>query len=552
MLRLSLTMAACCGVAAASPALAQTPIPGGLIDHDTVWTADGSPYLIQGNVLLAQGALLTIEPGAEVRFMGQYLLVVSGRVSAEGTSTAQIAFSDDGAGLGDFQFTDFASDDSVFKFCDFQGAGVESSRWFPLIEHCTFHHPQSIKAGWYPPTYAMEGDAWIAASTFEDGATLELALEGTLTFIGNEVYATSTATVMYVQYATTLNLLDNSFSCGTAIPLILSTDDCGGLVSGNVFVGQHVQLGGFVGTTFQNRFAVERILALNGGGSWLRNDIEFQFDGLGHGGLHMGHIVPGSAVRQNNIVGSGVPGADEYLLDVGDPPGLVVDATANWWGTTDEASIEDLVNHFMDSPQRPFADFVPFRTAPMPTIEEVTSVSAHSGQGDLGLLVYEWGPSNDIEPRKNGVTTLEVLFNGPMDALTATDPANVAITGAATGPYTGTVTLDLIPDTAGDVLVIDLDPALPNADCHTVDLTGMLSVDGADALNPAFTVRPLRGDINRDGVVNAVDRSSLFVRFGQTAAAAGPMYDYNGDGAVNAVDASQIRLNFGSAAGECP
>jgi len=48
-------------------ALGQTTI-GGVIDQDTTWTLDGSPYMATETVRLIDGAVLTIEPGVEVAF----------------------------------------------------------------------------------------------------------------------------------------------------------------------------------------------------------------------------------------------------------------------------------------------------------------------------------------------------------------------------------------------------------------------------------------------------------------------------------------------------
>ena len=74
------------------PVWAQTIIPGGLIDTDTTWTVAGSPYLIQGNVLVTQGTLLTMEPAVAVQFSQFTAIVVSGRMVADGTVESPIQF----------------------------------------------------------------------------------------------------------------------------------------------------------------------------------------------------------------------------------------------------------------------------------------------------------------------------------------------------------------------------------------------------------------------------------------------------------------------------
>lgn len=53
----------------ASPALARasTTIAGGNLGDQT-WTPAGSPYILQGDAVLAAGNTLTIQPGTEIQF----------------------------------------------------------------------------------------------------------------------------------------------------------------------------------------------------------------------------------------------------------------------------------------------------------------------------------------------------------------------------------------------------------------------------------------------------------------------------------------------------
>ncbi len=69
---------------------AQTAIPGGTVSGN--WTASGSPYLIQGSILIQNGNTLTIDPGVTVEFQGQHLILVSGRLVANGTINDSIRF----------------------------------------------------------------------------------------------------------------------------------------------------------------------------------------------------------------------------------------------------------------------------------------------------------------------------------------------------------------------------------------------------------------------------------------------------------------------------
>ena len=56
---------------AGTAVVAETIVPAG--DVFGTWTAGGSPYLVQGNIMVPGGSILTIEPGVDVSFQGEPL-----------------------------------------------------------------------------------------------------------------------------------------------------------------------------------------------------------------------------------------------------------------------------------------------------------------------------------------------------------------------------------------------------------------------------------------------------------------------------------------------
>jgi hypothetical protein len=72
------------------PVAAQTVVSGA-ITSDAHWNLEGSPYIVSGDVILQNGAKLTIDPGVTV-YMGAHtnLLVQSGGISAQGTAQNRI------------------------------------------------------------------------------------------------------------------------------------------------------------------------------------------------------------------------------------------------------------------------------------------------------------------------------------------------------------------------------------------------------------------------------------------------------------------------------
>jgi len=63
------------------------------ISGNSTWTLSNSPYVITDDVLVESGAKLIIEPGVEIRFEGNYSILVKGTLEAVGTTSDHIVFS---------------------------------------------------------------------------------------------------------------------------------------------------------------------------------------------------------------------------------------------------------------------------------------------------------------------------------------------------------------------------------------------------------------------------------------------------------------------------
>lgn len=74
------------------PSRANATYVEGLIEQDTIWTLTDSPFVLSKNVTVLPAATLTIEPGVEVRFGGNFSLIVEGRLLATGNQDNKITF----------------------------------------------------------------------------------------------------------------------------------------------------------------------------------------------------------------------------------------------------------------------------------------------------------------------------------------------------------------------------------------------------------------------------------------------------------------------------
>lgn len=99
----------------------QTHIPGGNISG--TWTAAGSPYIIDGNIVIQSSDSLLIEPGVQVLFSEKYAFTVFGRLIANGTESDSILFSNAETYYGFWNRVKFyntvsnGQDSSVFNYC---------------------------------------------------------------------------------------------------------------------------------------------------------------------------------------------------------------------------------------------------------------------------------------------------------------------------------------------------------------------------------------------------------------------------------------------------
>ncbi len=148
----------------AAPVAPATNVSG-LITQDTTWSKANSPYIVVQSIRVEDGVTLTIEPGVEVRFAGNYFLEIDGTLVALGTASAPILFtSGDGSPapgdwgmrtathLSGINFRDTAVDavldaasnyvsGSVIRHAIVEyGTGISINGAAPLIEQSVIRH----------------------------------------------------------------------------------------------------------------------------------------------------------------------------------------------------------------------------------------------------------------------------------------------------------------------------------------------------------------------------------------------------------------------------
>ena len=75
---------------------AQATDHSGTLTSNETWASSDNPHYILGNITVPSGFILTIEPGVEIFFKGNYYIRVAGEMKAEGTSEDRILFTKEG------------------------------------------------------------------------------------------------------------------------------------------------------------------------------------------------------------------------------------------------------------------------------------------------------------------------------------------------------------------------------------------------------------------------------------------------------------------------
>lgn len=118
----------------------QAVVTGTPISGELTGTLSGGPYRVTGDLIVPEGASLTIDPGVELRFDGLYRFLVQGKLEARGLPEANIVFTSGlgSVGLGDFGqwraivFDETSDTASILEYCQVKFAAVwDSTVRFP-------------------------------------------------------------------------------------------------------------------------------------------------------------------------------------------------------------------------------------------------------------------------------------------------------------------------------------------------------------------------------------------------------------------------------------
>ncbi|MBL7752928.1 MAG: hypothetical protein JNM44_00525, partial [Chitinophagaceae bacterium] len=213
--------------------LGSTTVNAGAVSG--IWTSAGSPYLIQGDIVVNQGQTLQIQAGVEVVFQGFYKFTVPGRIQCLGNAAAPVIFraSDTTgwaidslapggwAGFDLFDYTYQGTDTNRFEYChirDTKTGPLLYSQYMVLnnnrnlvVKNSKFYHNQRTASTSNAMLFNLTVDS-VHHVVFEDnqfydnlaartivsviGYSSNILLNA-ISFLNNEFYQNTTGNVIY-------------------------------------------------------------------------------------------------------------------------------------------------------------------------------------------------------------------------------------------------------------------------------------------------------------------------------------------------------------------
>ncbi|MCL4430157.1 MAG: hypothetical protein M1167_05335 [Chloroflexi bacterium] len=338
---------------------ASTPVSG-TINVDTTWTQANSPYTLTGTVLVNSGVTLTIQPGVTVD-LGSYFLQVSGTLNAEGTSDNQIVFT-----TGSFYssarvifnsvsapWNEAAGSGCVIKNAVFNVVAVYITGGSPKISNSYFTN------SFYTALSGLGGSPLIVNNAFNCKTSAISFSSGSPTISYNFIKCTiaSGASGINTGSASAYISDNNITSCYYGVYATGNATITGNLITSSQF---GVYSNNALGTLDHNIISNNSIGVLGGGAIWSNT--------VGNNSAGIIVNVASCNITQNNLF-------NNTQYNVGAPTSSSINATYNWWGTTDVAAINQTVYDSKNVTSYGTVNFVPFLTAPNPNAPALESIN---------------------------------------------------------------------------------------------------------------------------------------------------------------------------------
>jgi len=393
-----------------------TPV-GGYISENTTWTLDGSPYIVIADVIVELGVVLRIDPGVVVKFTTGTSLVIDGALVAEGNITHPITFTSNSTtpAPGDWKsirFRDSSNDALCLINCSivkYGTTGISAESSSVRIRYC------NVSDNSENGIHISEGAASVYRC-FVANNKIGIQISGANaapTIIENEIrenmfdgvfcnWAWGWGGIICIQRNNISFNARNGITCSVSYNILISDN----IIFNNTESG------------INNDRLDMRVS---------RNVIENNGYGIkiGSGGGATGAVYP---INFNKIMRN-------YLYDFYSVWPTDIDATFNWWGTTNETAINERIYDYYDNYNVGRVFYKPYLVPPIanftyspsiPYAYGIVTFDASASFNPYGSVInYTWDFGDD------NITTT----TSPKIAHTYTSPGDYTVTLEVTDEF---------------------------------------------------------------------------------------------------------------------
>jgi len=203
----------------------------GTITQDTIWTLTDSPFVVSKNITVSPSVTLTIEPGVEVRFGGEFSLIVMGSLSARGAENSTITFTSnkDEPEAGDWDTIKFnGTEPSTLAYCVVLYAKnaitIENSN--VKIEECKIS--TSSKNGIIIVNSTAEVRNNEIANNLESG--IDITGNNQVAIQNNTIRSNADGILLTGNFTTGVSITENIVMSNTQNGIQLNADNCSNIV----------------------------------------------------------------------------------------------------------------------------------------------------------------------------------------------------------------------------------------------------------------------------------------------------------------------------------
>ena len=314
----------------------------GIISQNTTWTQANSPYTLTGPVLVSNGVVLTIQAGATIN-LGDYYIEVNGTLQAIGSSLNPVTFYS--APNGQINFTEYSSswNQQTQTGCVIENAVLTCSiniyHVSPLIANNQCTYSVNAFSGDSSGIYVWDDGSPIISNNTSNGVIADV-YQGS----GNRLAVISGNTIK-----------------GSYGGIICNINNCD--IIDNTLIGGEIRVGGQTsGATIEGNLIYQSKVGIYfyntpSGQAIIQNNT------IANCTIGIQLPSPSSTIIYNNFLNNqlSISLIDTYanILQSND-----INATYNYWGTTDQQAISQTVFDFQNNFNLGTVDFVPFLNAP--------------------------------------------------------------------------------------------------------------------------------------------------------------------------------------------